>query len=426
MEYSKLIHDFTDGTLESVQEDELFDLLSSDEESRSEFKQQLAMKSAIRTDAKAYTPAAESTLKIFSSLGFATPVSAPIGTTTGSSGSAGALGRGIAKSTGFYAKYGAALITGVVTTVTTAVIAYFIFQSQIGDLNNKNSELTTRLNESKNQSEIPIVQGQEITLSESNTMIPEEKVSTSINKPIIKYVYITKDEDEQKQTEAVISDLQDEISEPFNVIEIFIPDKSPIVSTGINSIKTQKNNILYRTSISSVPIDISSFLAVREKMGITLEFKKMENWFDINPTINPKEYSKFNNTSLSVLYEFIKNLHIGGEVRQETYFQRFSGVENDTLKFSYDQQPNFTSYGLLLRYANKDFNLWGIYPYLQGFAGGTNVGYIGRLMGGLKYSPYEGIVFIIGAETSGLFYKHGGTDFDSYKYDLNYGMSFEF
>jgi len=422
-----LIHDFTDGTLESSKENELFDLLSSDEESRSEFKQQLAMKSAIRTDVKAFTPAAESTLKIFSSLGFAVPAPAPIGATTaGISGSAGAINGGIVKSTGFFAKYGVALVTGVATTVTTAIIAYFIFQSQIGDLNNKNSELSAQLNEAKNQSEIPVVQSKEITLSERNTIVPHEKGSTSTNNPIIKYVYITKDEDEKVQAEAVINEFQEKESEQFKVIELFIPGKSSIVSTGINSMKCQKNNTFYRTSVSPVQVNLNSMISMPKDLGLTVELRKMENWFDINPTINPKEYSKFNNTSLSVLYEFIKSLYIGGEVRQETFFQRFSGVENDTLRYSYDQQPNFTSYGFLLRYANKDYNLWGIYPYVQGFAGGTNVGFIGRLMGGLKYSPYKGIVFIIGAETSGLFYKHGGTDFDSYKYDLNYGMSFEF
>ena len=81
---------------------------------------------------------------------------------------------------------------------------------------------------------------------------------------------------------------------------------------------------------------------------------------------------------------------------------------------------------MVLRYSNKDFNLWGIYPFGQGTLGLVNVGYITRLMGGLKYSPYQNITFILGAEASGLFYKHGGERFDTYKYDLNYGISFGF
>ena len=85
MEYSKLIHEFADGTLESGNEEELFRLLASNEDYRGELKQQIAMKNAIKIDAKAYTPSAASTLKIFSSIGFTPSTPAP---TSGIAGSA--------------------------------------------------------------------------------------------------------------------------------------------------------------------------------------------------------------------------------------------------------------------------------------------------------------------------------------------------
>jgi hypothetical protein len=74
MDYTKTIHDFLDGSLESSEEENLFLLLSNDDDLRSELKQQLAMKDAIKSDTKAFSPSAASTMAIFSALGFATPI----------------------------------------------------------------------------------------------------------------------------------------------------------------------------------------------------------------------------------------------------------------------------------------------------------------------------------------------------------------
>ena len=51
--------------------------LSASEEMRTELKQQLAIRNAVRSDIKALTPKAESTLRIFSELGFTAPIPAP-------------------------------------------------------------------------------------------------------------------------------------------------------------------------------------------------------------------------------------------------------------------------------------------------------------------------------------------------------------
>ncbi|MFW5701359.1 MAG: anti-sigma factor family protein, partial [Bacteroidota bacterium] len=65
MDYTKLIHEFVDGTLSPEHEEELFASLRSNDELRSELKQQMAIKSAVRSDTKAFTPSAASTMAIF-------------------------------------------------------------------------------------------------------------------------------------------------------------------------------------------------------------------------------------------------------------------------------------------------------------------------------------------------------------------------
>lgn len=414
MEYSELIHDLTDGTLATEKETELFHNLAQNDELRSELKQQLAIKSAIKNDYKAFTPAASSTMNIFSTVGFAPPAPAPMAGTDSVAGAATAV-----KSAGFWAHYGSAIVTGVVATLTTAVVAYYIFQPRILALNSENQKLSAQLSSGKIKKEIPVVTS--VGNSGSDTKL------FSSNKPVIKYIYVTKESDDAalnapKAIEKVIT-TPNEITES---IQVFVPDKSSFVSGKFGYNGFDRNINERYSQLSVVPLDFSDLIKISKDLGLTVELKKLENWFDISPTISPKNFSKFNNTSLTLLYEAIQGLQVGGELRQETFFQKFTGLNDKGEKFRYEQQPNFTSYTVILRYFNKEYNLLGIYPILQGTAGGTNVGYLGRMMGGIGYSPYPGLTFILGAEASGLFYKHKNESFNSWRYDLNYGISFGF
>ncbi|MFH1051162.1 MAG: hypothetical protein V1779_09585 [bacterium] len=451
MEYSELIHEFTDGTLETVREPELFNVLASNDELRTEFKQQLAMKSAIRTDAKAYTPAAQSTLNIFSSLGFVPP--APISAVT--TGSTGMMTGSAVKSAGFFSKFGTALITGTVAVVSTGLIAYWIFNSQIDNLKNENNKLTVQMQNIKKQNEIPLVQN--FAKDEAKENSANKSKAVEPEKVKIKYVYITKKEDRSQKTEdrsqndgmtegrndgimegrndgkmeetdnrQQITDNGELITEnevTFNNSQLFGPAN---FAQGLYSLNSFNEQTRMNRINPTVQFDDSYIGSVREDLGFSLEIVNMENWFDISPTISPKEYNKFNNTSITLLYSFLEDFQVGLDYKRETFFQRFEGKNEKGDLYRYEQQPNFTSYGMVLRYANKDFSLWDIYPYGQFVLGATNVGYILRYGGGLRYSPFNNLSFVLGVGSSSLFYKHDGSPWQSNRYDLNYGISFEF
>ena len=434
MEYSELIHDFTDGTLDTVREPELFNVLASNDELRTEFKHQLAMKSAIRTDAKAYTPAVHSTLQIFSSLGFVPPASVAVTTVGGS----GAVAGTAVKSAGFFSKFGAALITGTIAVVTTGLIAYWLFNSEIGDLKIENKNLTSQLNIAKKQNEIPVVKSFAMDETKNKIDMPE--------KVKIKYVYIQKSEDRSQKSEGIDNGkLMIDNGQPITENGEPITDNGEQIAE--NELSSNNSQLLFdkaefnrnqyglndyngfMTRLSPFPtiqFDDSYKSNFHEDLGISIELMNMENWFTIKPTISPEEYNKFNNTSVSVLYNIFNDFHTGVEYRRETFFQRFVGVDEKGDSNRYEQQPNFESAGLLLRYSNKDFNLYGIYPYGQIVLGGTNVGFIFRYGFGFKYSPFNNLSFIIGLNSSSLFYSHGGKPWQSNRYDLNYGLSFEF
>ena len=116
MDYTKTIHEFLDGSLEINGEEEFFLMLANNEEFRSELKQQLAMKEAIKNDTKAYTPAAFSTMAIFSSLGFAPP-----------SGVIQAKQGFGSKVKNFMAQYKQGFIGGIMSTAATIAVIFFLF-----------------------------------------------------------------------------------------------------------------------------------------------------------------------------------------------------------------------------------------------------------------------------------------------------------
>jgi len=308
MENSKLIHEFTDGTLEATNEPVLFNLLANDEELRHEFKQELAIKSAIRSDKKAFTPAAASTLGIFSSLGFVPPAAA-VGSAV-----VGGIAAGAVKSAGILTNISASMITGIVATIATAVVSYFIFQPQIDDLLTNNNNLTSQISELKNKPEIPVMKSEEKNV---------EKNSENANQPIVKYIYITKEVPANSPVAVIDNSAienNQEISEQISdQNDKKLLSQTELSKTGIiNSYEHQGFNINSPAygNIQMIPMDFSELLTVRNDLGITFEFNKMENWFEKMPTINPKQFSKFNNSSVSVLYNIFGGLHAGIQLRQ--------------------------------------------------------------------------------------------------------------
>ncbi len=407
MDKSDLIYEFTDGNLDANQEKELFKELSVNDDLRQEFKQELAMKHAIRSDAKAFTPTVNSTMNIFSSLGFTAPTAMLTATTasavTSSSKLTGAL----------FSKLGLSLISGILALLITGIASYFIFQNKIDELQNENSRLNNEI-ALLNKKDIP-----KVSSTDNNNIVKEQ---SKITKPVIKYVYITKDNGTKinsEKTEALIHKESFENEETKNKIDL-----SNNVKMNFGKIQLAKyHNSLESSELDQISLPIN-FL--KDELGVELEFSKLENWHEIPPTIQPKSFNKFNNSSIRLFYNLDENFAIGTELRQETFFQKFTGVNKDNNLVQYEQQPNFTSVGLLVKYQNKQWNVLGIYPYIQLFGGGTNVGYITRTLLGLRYSPVYNLEFYLGGEYSKLFYQHQKNKFQSGRFDLNYGISVRF
>ncbi len=95
-------------------------------------------------------------------------------------------------------------------------------------------------------------------------------------------------------------------------------------------------------------------------------------------------------------------------------------------RFQYEQQPNFVSYGALLRllpYSESGNSVFGQFSFGSNFSGS---GLIGRATIGGAFSPIDKLSFIIGIEYDYFLFWHQSRAFNSQKYGFHYGVSYCF
>ncbi len=398
MDKFELLSDLADGVLDSSQEQELFAELAINEELRGEFKQLLSFNSTIKSNRALFDVNSGSTNAIFSAIGI--PTAGVVSATNIATNSATAV------SVFNFAKYSQAIISAGVATLTTAAL-FLLFLNFYGEdffagksnVNNiGNSEILTQ-NEYNNN-----VQNSSPVISPSENLSSSEK---------IKYIYIEKKAEDKPLTKNDLAEVQYiEINPKSN-------DK-PIIIDPIDLKKVQNSNL---------PVyELDEFLAyhnqVSKKSFFEIEARGFQNWHIETETISPSKIANFNNLGISAIINIDKSLSLGFELRQETFFQKFNGVDMLGQFNLYEQQPNFTTYGMMIRYG---YNVSDYFkPIAQISIGGANVGFIGRFMGGLQYKFTDELKFIIGLEYSNLFYNYQSQTFNSDKVGINYGISYSF
>jgi hypothetical protein len=242
---------------------------------------------------------------------------------------------------------------------------------------------------------------------------------------VVKYIYRTIYIDKKSNTVAGNNDIAsaNKINETSEA-PVLINMSSIHPGQNLNINKSAAYNDRFPGSSSFNDLLINNINPGNNRLGLTAELRGSQYWFmPGEATVNPEKFAMFNNTAASLLYQLTDNISVGADIRQETFFQVFEG-DSAGLKFRYSQQPNFTSYGLIMRY---NITHWGDFsPMGQIYIGGTNAGLIGRLMAGMAYSPYPDISFMLGIEYSGLKYTHQVQGYNASKLGVNYGVGFSF
>lgn len=397
-----------DGTLNVDEQKMLFEDLAYDKYLRSEFINHLNIEKNISERNDLFLPPAESTAKIFKTAGIILPYSS------------GFFSNLLRYFNSFNPILSAALAS--IFTALVLLLCLWIFDNKNDTLeyqysiNNKLSELSNGNNSVTNLNPLPKI------LMKNNFGFREMPKDT-----IIRYVFISKNANDLSNEIGVLTKL-DTIVNYIYITKIEENEKNSFASNPKNidfsKINYEKVAITDKNIFSDLKNENSSGIEfsnidIYQPIGITIEIKGSSYWNIPYTSIQPDRYMNFRNTGLSILYSISDKFKTGGDIRQETFFQRFE----DSV-YKYEQQPNFVTACLGLRYC--PFEVGKIYPFTQASFGFNKAGFVARPMIGFEFKPYYDLSFILGFEYSLLFFQQDDKYFGAHKIGLNYGVSYCF
>lgn len=365
------INAYFDNTLSAEQESELFLKLAYNKDLRLDFSANMKINSAINDFKLNSAPPSELTLNIFSSAGYSMPA------------------LNVPKASLFPKSiFNYALVSIVSALVSVTLFSVF----------NKSIPI-----------EYKHTYPQIKQLTAENNSIPISKIDT-ITQTKIKYCK-NNESTKTNLTENPISDDKQDNSVDFQICK-----SNPI------SIK-QNYDYNYRPSINT-PSDINiDYQENKELSDISIELVSSINWNLPKETINPNEYSKFNNLSLALMYNLTSNFKIGLNIRQETFFNQY--YETDAFhKYDVEMQPNLTSFGLISRYQLFDFNYLRLSPQLD--LAFNKYGFIIRPGINVEYPITNQFSLVNTLDYSIFNYTRQSNWFNSKKLALSFGINYNF
>ncbi|MDQ1267274.1 MAG: hypothetical protein QG635_2428 [Bacteroidota bacterium] len=382
MKNNELIFEYIEGNLGRSEESELFSRLASDESLREELRQMATLETSLKGSASAFHPGEELSKRVFSGLGYDFNAPKP-----------SMPNPGLLKHIGSY------LLSGIIGSILTISAIYFIFLK-----NTDTSEISNQ---------IPFSNQIEIQAPPPEKIIIFENKSKNINHSSgIIYSPANKVHVDNVSESRQISEIIPEITSiDGQMSRFYLP--------GMTNRQLQNYNNLNEPVINQKKSEDG-----KEQNLFAVEFCRNSAWHIQEPTISPKESIFFNNLSLDFFYMISDWTSIGLDIRQETFFQKYSDGRDPESTLTYEQQPNMTSFCLAGRMNQKvigDFS--GLF---QLSVGGSRVGFVGRAMAGLEYSFMPRISILGGIEYNSLIYKHLSNYFFSDKINFNYGIIIKF
>jgi hypothetical protein len=400
MNYSQLIQGYLDNSLTQGEEAVLFQALSTNDELRNEFKQSIAMDKSMSKRISAFVPSSTSTVNIFSQLG--------IGAAAGVAASAAAVGLKQTLIT-FLTTYSQAIISGVIAVALTTA-GFLAFH------NPKDSE-STILSDKANLGYYSDNYGISSLQHDYASIYSVENNNVVIVDTVVKYITRKIVEQGSKTSNPIPIEADNAIvvEEPLHMASLSTPANATTLhqSRSFNFRQIENNNT---TSVHEFnkPADF----------GLSVELKGNGYWSLNKPDVPQYSSSLLTNMQVTALYRLSDHFKLGFDIRQESFYQNFTGSNEIGEEFNYKQYPGYVSIGLVGRYSFLKNNIFS--PFVQLGLGGTATGYTGRALLGIELFPMSALNFVIGIEGSNLLYLHQGKIFNSPKLGLNYGISFNF
>ncbi len=436
MSYSKLIHEYLDGGVDSTQEALLFDMLAKDSELRADFNKQMKLHLIAQQDMNHITPPAEATNQLFGRLGFTVPdyLETPPPSIAEKVG-------------GYIKKYGATalliLLTSALSVVmTTNYDSWFGSQSSVAQ---NSSELNS----------VPVVSSFETDVQTSSSVETTETASNNLknttnqnsfsdnstnnqanynNQHNIANRFDSESLQETNPSEDGNSetDNSDLTTSFFDKLAAFFTSQTPVASSGNGEMADKflnENGNMQKPQIAFNPFSSTIILPTfsdGEETQFEIGFKYLSE--SSNPDFSHLAVNNqfYDNLIVSGMYHFDSNHALGVELGWERFAQSFVTDYYGQLSELKQYPKRFTA-GMMYRFTYTAlFGIDFISPYTELFAGGSSLGPISKLNAGIRFSPLNNVSMNLGYEYGILYYSVDNKTYNSEKNGLVYRISYNF
>lgn len=418
MNHDNLINEYFDGNLDSANQELLFSELSNSEELRYDFNQLFAIKLAIGKDTAAFVPAVSSTEALFTSLGIA-----------------GAVGSN--SIAGFWALHRAPLVTGLIATVTTALVMFWLLPIGSGGSKFENNNIPIVSSYSYDTADLIIELPEERSI-ESNVKNEQNMVvigSKERKRIISENTRLNKQLKNLQNQVARLSSTTNKLSEENKELKLY---NNQITESKLNLNKKRiENNVntVFQSNFVEQPNSFSSnntnfvfnnISTYNSETSIKLEAALGRYFQNIGPDFIERNNTFTDNLRISGLYNLSKEYSVGIDLRQENFYQEFTDISNEGQKIIYQQQPTVYSASMLFRYSPEYLEFLQIRPNIDLSVGATNIGELARVGIGLDYYLFGNTYFYFKSDYTFLSYYHKNINFSSNKFGSHIGIGVEF
>ncbi len=419
MDYSTLLLEFMDGTLEGTDELALFNALSSNEELRAEFKHLLALSSSVRNDITPFLPPTSSTQHIFTQLGFTPPLPVPgtvAGVTTGAVAGTMAATAHAGKSAFFHLRRFFPTIASTVLASLTTAAMFMLWNGQ-------DSAAPGALAHAPRTPSLERIVAHNMGAGTTQTGDVVAQSSAPVRE-VVRYVYIPRPAAQEATQNAALA----VAPEPEEPVERMYDMPEPIRHTASLKEQFAASRISVADarpthSIPAAPLSAGNWWDSSPE-AFTVEMRDNVSLSFPSATVDPATSSWWNNKSLSLLYSLSEHQSVGIELGQEPFFQRFEARNDAGRRYQYEQTPVLQWAGVAYRFSISEIGVFN--PFGQVVLGGTRVGYLGKTMVGINYTPNPSLRLTAGIEGSLLYYPVQGSVYRSGKLGFSYGIGFTF
>ncbi|MBK9247433.1 MAG: hypothetical protein IPM69_04805 [Ignavibacteria bacterium] len=431
---SSFLHAFLDGELDQAHEKALFDELASSNDLRSEMKDLLTLRSAVQHDVEAFSPPYAATNNVFSTLGFTPPTSSPLAVPTPIIPS----GAATLVATTWWSR----LWLPATTLLVGAGLMYLLL-----DMRHTSALATKEAEYNVTMQNIQVENSHAIALAKDNERRAIEKaiaepqiIIKKVFYPVIKYrdaLPINPSDGSLNSQEFPVNS-----SSQFTNNTVVISSASMRTvdesekNSAINALENNTNTVFFASSVSSDLLDHLPLNGGYSDKDLDLEqdtpalwFKISQNTTTLGSTISTNlqpQQAILNNFNGEIAWAISPTISIGAKIGREAFPMIYSGVTNNRIS-RYEQYSNLVWGGISAQFRPTEVSfLGGIQPYFSTLVGGSELGPLVRGELGLQFPLSSHFSISAGTDATGMFYQFLNTNFSTWKFGLNTGVTFNF